>query len=85
MKQKSRKWIKRIAIGLLLLYPAYLLLLGPFWALDGRGRLDFVPSSVRNAAYLPLYPIAKIRPLFNVYDHYMDWWYLDPNAPETTE
>jgi hypothetical protein len=89
MKQEPQKrklfWIQRITICLLLLYPAYLLLLGPFWALDGRGHLDFVPSSVKDGIYLPVYPVIKVRPLFSIYESYMGLWFDDPNAAETTE
>ena len=40
---------KRLLRGLLIVllaYPLYLALLGPLWALDGRGTLDFVPDDI---------------------------------------
>ena len=75
-----RRWL----LGGLLAYPAWLLLLGPFWALDGRGAIDFLPSNFRRMTYLPAIPIFYSETLFPIYERYMDFWYKDPDAPETT-
>ena len=61
-------------------YPFYLLLLGPYWALDGRGALDFIPSCVRQCCYLPALPIGAIPHVRGRFLDYLDWWYLDPNG-----
>lgn len=54
---RLRRWL----LVSLLVYPAWLLLLGPFWALDGRGAIDFLPSSVRRIVYLPAVPLVCKR------------------------
>jgi len=77
---RLRRWVLLI----LLVYPIWLLLLGPFWALDGRGLFDFVPWNVRKIVYLPAVPIFHSQLLSPVFEGYIDWWYQNPDAPETT-
>jgi len=66
----------------MLVYPTYLLLLGPFWGVDGRGYLDFVPESVRQICYAPACPVMVVPHLRGRYADYLDWWYLDPSAAD---
>ncbi len=80
----SFRHLRRCLLVGLLVYPVWLLLLGPFWALDGRGALDFLPFKARQAVYLPAVPFCYSRSLYTVFDGYMNWWYPDPNAAETT-
>jgi hypothetical protein len=63
-------------------YPAYLLLLGPFSALDDRGVFNFVPKRVRLICYAPTYPIWCVPHLRGSYAGYLDWWNPDPNGPD---
>lgn len=77
---RLRRWLLRI----LLVYPFWLLALGLFWALDGRGLFDFVPWNARRVVYSPAAPIFRSQLLSSVYVDYMNWWYQDPDAPETT-
>jgi hypothetical protein len=72
------RWFLIGAIG----YPVYLLLLGPYWAIEGRGNLNFIPNSVRQVFYLPGVPVWMIPHLRGRYADYIDWWYLDPNAAD---
>jgi hypothetical protein len=75
---------RKLAIFVLLAYPTWLLLLGPFWALDGRGRLDLIPEKVRQCVYLPM-AVWGNSPVFpSIFEPYMNWWFDDPNAGETT-
>jgi hypothetical protein len=75
----------RGAVLVILAYPVWLLLLGPLWALDGRGFIDFIPSRLRGMVYLSAYPVFRSHSLSGLYEAYMNWWYDDPNAAETTE
>jgi hypothetical protein len=68
----------------LLVYSTWLLLLGPFWALDGRGMVDFIPWGVQQYVYLPAIPVFHRRALSPVFEPYLNWWYSDPNPAETT-
>lgn len=77
---RLRRWL----LASLLVYPVWLLLLGPIWALDGRGVINFVPWSTRRIVYLPAVPIFHSPSLSPLYERYIDWWYEDPDAPETT-
>jgi hypothetical protein len=77
---RLRRWV----VGCLLAYPTWLLLLGPFWALDGSGTLDFIPSSARRIVYLPAAPFFYVEPLCPVMSDYLNWWHQDPNEAETT-
>ena len=65
-------------------YPLYLLLLGPFYALDGHGYLAFAPEHVRVVFYLPALPFYAAFGPYNCYDRYLNMWWQDPNAAETT-
>jgi hypothetical protein len=69
-------------LAVLLGYPLYLLALGPFWALDGRGDLDFIPNQIRQCCYLPTAPIWVIPHVRGRFQDYLDWWYLDPKAAD---
>jgi hypothetical protein len=77
----SRK-AKRRLVFLLLAYPAYLLLLGPFWALENHHLLDSVPERVRLICYAPTRPIWFVPHLRGRYADYLEWWYCDPDAPD---
>lgn len=78
-----RKCTKRIARGICM-YGLYLLLLGPYWSMDGRGFLDFIPSAVREVAFIPALIPFHGNILGSFYGVYLDLWYQDPNSPETT-
>ena len=80
LSRRARRWL----LFSVLAYPAYLLLLGPYYALEGRGYLDFVPERVRTAFYYPAVPFYLVMGLRNPYDDYLTWWYDDPNEGETT-
>lgn len=77
---RLRRWLRLS----LLVYPVWLMLLGPFWALDGRGVVDFVPWNIRRFVYLPAIPIFYSSSLSPVFEGYINWWYEAPDAPETT-
>lgn len=77
---RFRWWL----LGSLLVYPVWLVMLGPFWALDGRGAIDFLPLNVRRIVYLPAAPLFYIDSLSTPFERYMKCWYEDPDAPETT-
>jgi hypothetical protein len=66
-------------------YPLYLLLVGPYSALNGTGRLDFLPQAVRDAPFYPAAPVYLVPGLRSTYDDHLHWWYRDPNEadPET--
>ena len=81
---RSHPRLRRWLLGGVFIYPVWLLLLGPFWALDGPGAIDFLPFSVRRGVYLPTAPFCYSPGLYSVFEGYMNWWYEDPNAPETT-
>ncbi len=68
-----------IVVGIYLLYLA---LLGPFWALSGRGYLDVTPEGVRDAVWWPAMPVYVIPVLRRLHADYIDWWYLEPNAAD---
>jgi len=76
--RRAKRWL----FCSVLVYAAYLLLLGPVWAMDGRGRLNFIPEGVRQICYVPAYPICLVPHLRGRYADYLDWWYLDPNAAD---
>ena len=65
-------------------YPAYLLLLGPYYALEAHGYFDFAPEHIRTAFFYPAAPFYLVMGPNNPYDDYLTWWYDDPNAAETT-
>ncbi len=79
------RWQRRVLRGFVVVlagYPLYLLLLGPFWALEGRGVFNFIPEPVRRVCYVPSTPIWIIPHLRGRYADYLDWWYLDPEAAD---
>ena len=78
------KRMKRRLILAALIYPAYLFLLGPYRAVEGRGFLDFAPEKFRFAVYYPIVPILITPGLNEVYFSYLNYWYADPNEAETT-
>ena len=62
-------------------YVLYLLLLGPFWALDGRG---YIPDRVHRVAWAPALVCRDLPVADEILRDYLDWWYVEPQAPETT-
>ena len=78
MSRRARRWL----LFSVLVYPTYLLLLGPIWAVDGRGYLGFIPEHVREVCYMPVRPIMAVPHLRGRYADYLDWWYLDPNGAD---
>lgn len=80
LSRRVRRWL----LFSVLAYPTYLLLLGPYYALEGRGYLDFAPEGVRIMFFYPAAPIFSAMGPRNPYYDYLDWWYDDPNAGETT-
>jgi hypothetical protein len=69
-------------MAVLLAYPLYLILLGPYYALLGTGRLDALPKYARDTPFYPAVPISWVPGLRNLYDEYLTLWYQDPNAPD---
>ncbi len=63
---------------MLMAYAAYILLLGPFLALDGHGVINSIPERARDAAYLPAIPFYVTPGLRTVYGSYLNLWYTDP-------
>jgi len=78
LNRRFQRWL----VFLVLVYPAYFLLLGPFWALDGR--FGIVPDRVRGIIWTPTMWCRDVPVMFQVMDAYLDCWYTDPQAPETT-
>jgi hypothetical protein len=78
--RRVRRWL----LFSVLAYPVYLVLLGPIYALDGRGYFAFVPERVRTAFYCPAAPFYLVLGPYNPYDDYLTLWYDDPNVAETT-
>ena len=75
---------RRLLKGFLLLvvgYPLYLLLLGPFCAL-GEGVFDFVPQRALIALILPAAPVCMIPGLRSSSEDYLTWWH---DAQNTTQ
>ena len=66
-------------------YPLWLALLGPYSAVIGTGRFDFLPQVVRDIPFYPVVPVYCVPRLRSSYDDYLHWWYRDPNEadPET--
>jgi hypothetical protein len=84
MMSEPSAFMRRFQRRLLLMlagYFCYVLLLGPFSALDGRGLLGFVPDSVRTALVLPVVPLSFVPGFRRLYFDYLGWWYHDPNEP----
>jgi hypothetical protein len=66
----------------ILAYGLYLLALGPFWAIDGR--FGVVSEPVRAAIWWPAMPLFDVRVVNHLFEGYLDCWYVQPNAAETT-
>ena len=82
---RYQRRLLRGCLAVIIAYPIYLLLLGPYWALLGPGRLDFLPQTVRSVPLYPAMPGSLLPALWRPYEGYLNWWYCDPNAadPET--
>jgi hypothetical protein len=75
------RWLKCSLLFVFCYYPLYLAMLGPFWALDGRGFLDFMPDQVRGIIYAPAGLVVD-KPIIGIFfEGYMECWYDDPTAP----
>jgi hypothetical protein len=74
----------RLLIAAVLSYPVYLILFGPFYALDGRDVLNFMPEKARMVFYFPVAPVYCAFETDNWYADYLNFWYADPNPTETT-
>ena len=79
---RFQRRLLRAFVAVLCGYPLCLLLLGPYWSLEGRGALDFIPSSIRLCFYLPSAPLWAIPHVRGRFQDYLDWWYLDPNSAD---
>jgi hypothetical protein len=75
LNRRQRRWL----VLALVVYPAYLILLGPLCALDSRNCLNFVPESVRDAFCYPAAPVISLPGDDNFYLAYLDWWCADDN------
>jgi hypothetical protein len=64
-------------------YLIYLILLGPFWALDGRGLVDNFPDGYREALWAPALPLLSLPVGRQLFEFYLDEWYSD-GLTETT-
>jgi len=78
---RARKCVGRLLFALLVGYVAYFLLLGPFWALDGRG---YIPDPIHRLVWGPALVWKDVPVAGAVIVAYLDWWYLEPQAAETT-
>ena len=72
----------RWCVAIVLSYSLYLLGLGPFYALDGHGLLDFAPSRIRNWCFYPAWPVYQFVGTRHLYHDYLTGWSNDPNAPD---
>ena len=81
--REARSRVIRFSKRFVLAYAAYLIFLGPFWAVYGRGWLA-IPPSVRDAAFLPAYALLTSEFGIWLYGEYLDSSYNDPTAYETT-
>jgi len=82
---RIQRRLRKTFVALLIGYPFYLLLLGPYWAIMGKGRFDSLPQVLREAPLYPALPVYLLPGLRSTYDDYLHWWYRDPNEadPET--
>nr|AAS92955.1 hypothetical protein [uncultured bacterium] len=82
---RLQKWIPRGFLTFLVSYPVYLLFLGPYSAVIGTSRFDFLPQIVRDIPFYPAAPVYCVPGLRSTYDNYLHRWYRDPNEadPET--
>ncbi len=71
--------VQRCSLTLIGAYSVYILLLGPLFALDGQGYLQFVPEPVKTAIALPTVPFVQVRALRLLLWDYLNWWYRDPD------
>ena len=78
------KRARRRLLCSLVAYPIYLVLLGPFYALDAHGYFAFAPERVRVTFYLPALPVYAAFGPYNFFDRYRSEWWQDPNEAETT-
>ena len=69
-------------MAVLLGYPIYLFLLGPYHAALGTGRLDALPQYLRDSPFYPAVPIYSVPGLRHIYDGYLTLWYQDPNRAD---
>ena len=65
---------------LVLGYVGYLLALGPFFALAENGDLEFVPTPIVDAAFVPVMPVALVPGIRDGYVSYLGWWYDPQNT-----
>lgn len=79
----GRRRLLRALRALLSGYLGYLLLLGPYLAIIGTGRFDFLPPIVRDAPFYPAAPVYLVPGLRHVYDGYLQFWYFDPNEADS--
>ena len=63
-------------------YAAYILLLGPFWALDGR--YDVVSERVRSIVWAAAMVVHRVPLAGWFLEDYLDMWYVDLDAGEIT-
>jgi hypothetical protein len=64
-------------------YIGYGLLLGPFWAVDGR--YGVASDAIRKMVWAPVLWTRDVPLADHILDAYLDTWYADPNASETTK
>lgn len=72
----------RTLLPFVVAYFSYLLLLGPVWALDGRGLLP-ISAGVRSALWTPVMPLRDVPVVAHLLHAYFDCWFVDP-ITETT-
>ena len=80
---RFQKWLLRGFLTVLIGYPVYLLCLGPYSAVIGTGRFDFLPQIVRDAPFYPAVPVFFVPGLRSTYNDYLHWWYRDPNEADS--
>jgi hypothetical protein len=73
----------RAAACVVLLYASFLMSLGPFWAVYGRGWLP-IPRKAGDLILAAAYPVLAFEAGRCVFGMYLDVWYEDPDAYETT-
>jgi len=76
---RSRRVQRRLFLALTG-YFAYLLLLGPIFALDGNGFFK-LPESAVSALGVLAAPVVRTPVLRAAFACYLDWWYHNPNDP----
>jgi hypothetical protein len=78
---RPRGLLRRVAF-LAGCYGIYLVLLGPFYACVGDGPLSSMPRSASELIFLPAMPVYSVPLVRSLYDDYLEWWYVDPNAAD---